>query len=314
MATLDSDDGRSIRVRALQRQRAAGRCGGKRGRQRHGAAAALTDRIAGAPDLVGRLRGPGVGAPAPRRSGAAGDARARSAGDRARRDRLAPDRARRAAGDARRPRAARRRRVRAARRATSRSGGRRRSTAPRRWPTLLEAVGAENFVTAVVTDPTDWRPAAARPTRSGTTSSPCSTRSRPSPPATTCARSPPARQHAGRDGRRARPAARRVAGVRSASTPGTSRSAAPTRSSSPSGRRRGSGWFISRTSGRPSPPGSTRASSSLMEAVQDGLFAPLGDGDVPIAEVVTTLERQRLRRPVRARTGCGHHRRGTPCR
>ena len=29
----------------------------------------------------------------------------------------------------------------------------------------------------------------------------------------------------------------------------------------------------------------------LMEAVQNGLFAPLGDGDVPIADVVTTLER-----------------------
>jgi inosose dehydratase len=29
----------------------------------------------------------------------------------------------------------------------------------------------------------------------------------------------------------------------------------------------------------------------LMEAVQSGLFAPLGDGDVPIADVVTTLER-----------------------
>ena len=28
-----------------------------------------------------------------------------------------------------------------------------------------------------------------------------------------------------------------------------------------------------------------------MEAVQAGLFAPLGDGDVPIADVVTTLER-----------------------
>ena len=28
----------------------------------------------------------------------------------------------------------------------------------------------------------------------------------------------------------------------------------------------------------------------LMEAVQNGLFAPLGDGDVPIADVVTTLE------------------------
>jgi inosose dehydratase len=27
-----------------------------------------------------------------------------------------------------------------------------------------------------------------------------------------------------------------------------------------------------------------------MAAVQAGLFAPLGDGDVPIAEVVTTLE------------------------
>jgi inosose dehydratase len=29
----------------------------------------------------------------------------------------------------------------------------------------------------------------------------------------------------------------------------------------------------------------------LMTAVQAGLFAPLGDGDVPIAEIVTTLER-----------------------
>src|SRR5262245_43324219 len=29
---------------------------------------------------------------------------------------------------------------------------------------------------------------------------------------------------------------------------------------------------------------------SLMAAVQAGLFAPLGDGDVPIAEVITTLE------------------------
>ena len=30
----------------------------------------------------------------------------------------------------------------------------------------------------------------------------------------------------------------------------------------------------------------------LMAAVQAGLFAPLGDGDVPIAEIITTLERQ----------------------
>jgi inosose dehydratase len=29
----------------------------------------------------------------------------------------------------------------------------------------------------------------------------------------------------------------------------------------------------------------------LMAAVQAGLFAPLGDGDVPIADIVTTLER-----------------------
>jgi inosose dehydratase len=34
---------------------------------------------------------------------------------------------------------------------------------------------------------------------------------------------------------------------------------------------------------------------SLMAAVQAGLFAPLGDGDVPIAEAITSLERQGYR-------------------
>ena len=34
-----------------------------------------------------------------------------------------------------------------------------------------------------------------------------------------------------------------------------------------------------------------RGEQSIMQGVQNGMFCPMGDGDVPVAEVVTELER-----------------------
>jgi inosose dehydratase len=80
--------------------------------------------------------------------------------------------------------------------------------------------------------------------------------------------------------------------VRSASTRATSRSAAPiararerTRSTAsahvPSQGRRATRWR------KPA-----RRELGLVEAVQHGLFRPLGDGDVPVADVVAALARR----------------------
>ena len=111
-------------------------------------------------DLVGRVRGPRVGPPAARRSRAGRDARARARGHRARRDRLAADRRRRAARRCSTPTGCAPSARSSRSSPTTRSGATRRSHTAVQMATLLEAVDAEHFVTALVNDPADWsRPA-----------------------------------------------------------------------------------------------------------------------------------------------------------
>ena len=54
--------------------------------------------------------------------------------------------------------------------------------------------------------------------------------------------------------------------------------------------------------------------SAYTDAVREGMYRPLGEGDVDIAAIVTSLERPRLRRLVRARAGHHAHRAAHRCR
>ena len=90
-------------------------------------------------------------------------------------------------------------------------------------------------------------------------------------------------------------ASSRAATCAGAWTPGTWPSGAPTRWNSPAGRRTGSATSTSRTCAWTSCPPMMDRSTSIMEGVQAGLFPPLGQGDLALADVVVELERSGYR-------------------
>ena len=194
--------------------------------------------------------------------------------------------------------------------ATRPNDGRRHSTA-RGWPTLLEAVDADTLRDRGRDRPRRLAARGALDRSSGSTSSRCSTTSRPSRPAMACTRCctrTPTRW--------SRRPTRSTALLDGSTVPicldtghvtigGADALELAERVAARVG-------LVHLKDVRTAVAARFNADElSLMAAVQAGLFAPLGDGDVPIADVVTTLERQRLRRPVRARAGRGHHRPGT---
>ena len=120
-------------------------------------------------------------------------------------------------------------------------------------------------------------------------------------------RSAPARRHDDREDRTRCSGCSTAHRSRCAWTPGTCSSAAPTPPSSPGRRPTGSRTCTSRTSTRASHEGAGRP-LTYTEAVSRGMYRPLGTGDVDVAAIVDTCERE-LRRLVHPRAGHRSHRR-----
>ena len=116
-------------------------------------------------------------------------------------------------------------------------------------------------------------------------------------------RAAPARRHARRDHRRGRAVPRRLrpAAVRRHRSPADRRHR-PRRAGARA-TRTGSATCTSRTSARTSPTRCGTGGIGYTEAVAQGIYVPLGDGDVDLAELLKLLRDNELRRLVRARAG-----------
>ena len=217
----------------------------------------LQSRIAGSTDLLGRVRGAGLGAPAVRRTGARRDGDAGARRHRVRPGRLPADRPAAGRGPARRHGM---RAVGGFVPAVLYDGGPRPAARGRAGAGPLPGRGRPAWCWPPPPAPRATTRGRCSTTRRGETLLANLDRIRDAPAGRSHGDPPPAHRHDGRERRGGRPGADRLQDRARVSTPGTCSSAAPTRSPSPARRPTGSPHVTSRTWTATWPSGSAPAS------------------------------------------------------